>query len=102
MPKKKKKVIKKKDYTNEDVIHLHNKYRLVIAGLMAIFFFVLHHYGVSFKVIYDITGGQVVVKDGESLWNIILLLGKWSVGFFTVVLGIKTFWDKFLKKKEED
>jgi hypothetical protein len=101
-PKKRKKKVIKKTYTTSEVNHLHNKYRLVIAGVIALSFFVLHHYGVSFKVIADITGGQVMVKDTDSLWNIILMLGKWSVGFFTVILGVKTFWERFIKKKEEE
>jgi pheromone shutdown protein TraB len=93
---------KKETYTQDDIVYLHNKYRLAIAILVVAFFFVLHHYGVSYKVVKDITGGQVVVKSSESLYGILLVLGKWLGGATAILLGVKTIWDKFIKKKVKE
>lgn len=91
---------RKENYSREEVVHLHNRYRVVIFGLLAIFFWILYHYGVADEFLYDASGGQLNVKKGMSFWGIVLMVAKWLFGVVSIGMGLFMFYAQIIKKKK--
>ena len=93
---------KKETYNSDDVIKLHNRYRIIIIIMLAGFLWIAHKYGISDEIIQDLTGGAVKIKDKQSFWSLILLVGKWLVSSFAIIFGLLMAWQKLIKKKSEE
>lgn len=87
--------LKKKTYSDVEVASIHNKYRLIMFGMLIGFIWVAWYFGIidDIGLVFGIT-----VNPEKGFFSVIKTIGASVVSGLGVVFALLMAWEKFFKK----